>query len=113
LLISCSDSAFVVHLHELLAYLNSRGVITILVSAQHGFLNAEQSSFEAQGAVRQAISVVKNRSEEHERVIREFEISKRGIRIGSPLRQFQGVLTGNPEFSGEAETLIREKDESE
>ncbi|HSS97063.1 MAG TPA: ATPase domain-containing protein, partial [Terriglobales bacterium] len=28
-----SDSAFVVHLHELLAYLNSKGVITILVSA--------------------------------------------------------------------------------
>jgi circadian clock protein KaiC len=123
-----SDSSFVVHLHELLAYLNSRGVITILVSAQHGFLNAEQASFEAtyladlvillryfeaQGAVRQAISVVKNRSEEHERVIREFEISNGGIRIGAPLRQFQGVLTGNPEFSGEAGTLIREKDESE
>lgn len=123
-----SDTAFVVHLHELLAYLNSRGVITILVSAQRGVVNAEQATFEAtyladlvillryfeaQGAVRQAISVVKNRSEEHERVIREFEISKRGIRIGAPLRQFEGVLTGNPEFSGEAKTLIREQDESE
>jgi circadian clock protein KaiC len=123
-----SDTAFVVHLHELLAYLNSRGVITILVSAQRGVVNAEQASFEAtyladlvillryfeaRGAVRQAISVVKNRSEQHERVIREFEISQKGIRIGAPLRQFQGVLTGNPEFSGEAKTLIREQDESE
>jgi len=123
-----SDSAFVVHLHELLAYLNSRGVITILVSAQHGILNAEQASFEAtyladlvillryfeaQGSVRQAISVVKNRSEEHEHSIREFEVGKKGIRIGEPLRRFQGVLTGNPEFSGEASTLIREQDESE
>ena len=121
-----SDGSFVVHLHELLAYLNSKGVITILVSAQHGFLNAEQSSFEAtyladlvillryfeaQGLVCQAISVVKNRSEEHERAIREFQIGKSGIRIGPPLRQFQGVLTGNPQFLGESGTLIREKDE--
>lgn len=123
-----SDRSFVVHLHELLAYLNSKGVITVLVSAQHGVLNAEQSSFEAtyladlvillryfeaRGLVCQAISVVKNRSEEHERAIREFQIGKRGIRIGAPLRQFQGILTGNPEFSGEAATLIRERDESE
>jgi circadian clock protein KaiC len=123
-----SDSSFVVHLHELLAYLNSRGVITILVSAQHGVLNAEQTSFEAtyladivillryfeaQGSVRQAISVIKNRSEEHEHSIREFRVGKKGLRIGEPLRQFQGVLTGNPEFSGEAGSLIREQDESE
>ena len=121
-----SDNSFVVHLHELLAYLNSKRVITILVSAQHGFLNAEQSSFEAtyladlvillryfesQGSIRQAISVVKNRSEEHERDIREFRIGKSGIRIGTPLREFQGVLTGNPQFLGESGALIREKDE--
>jgi circadian clock protein KaiC len=123
-----SDSSFVVHLHELLAYLNSKGVITILVSAQHGFLNAEQSSFEAtyladlvillryfeaQGLVCQAISVVKNRSEEHERAIREFRIGKGGIRIGEPLREFQGILTGNPQFVGEAGTSTREKDEEQ
>jgi circadian clock protein KaiC len=123
-----SDSSFVVHLHELLAYLNSKGVITILVSAQHGFLNAEQSSFEAtyladlvillryfeaQGSVCQAISVVKNRSEEHERAIRELRIGKGGIRIGEPLREFQGILTGNPQFVGEAGTFTREKDEEQ
>lgn len=121
-----SDSSFVAHLHELLAYLNSKGVITILVSAQRGFLNAEETSFEAtyladlvillryfeaQGVVRQAISVVKNRGQEHERAIREFRIGKTGIRIGEPLRQFQGVLTGNPQFLGGSRTLIREKDE--
>jgi circadian clock protein KaiC len=122
-----SDRSFIVHLHELLTYLNSRGVITILVSAQHGILNAEQARFEAtyladlvillryfeaQGAVRQAVSVIKNRSQEHERTIREFEAGKKGIRIGEPLRQFQGVLTGTPAFSGESGTLIREQDET-
>jgi circadian clock protein KaiC len=121
-----NDRSFIVHLHELLSYLNSRGVITVLVSAQHGILNAEQTRFEAtyladlvillryfeaQGVVRQAISVVKNRSEEHERTIREFEVGKRGIRVGAPLRQFRGVLSGTPEFSGESKTLIRERDE--
>jgi circadian clock protein KaiC len=54
---------------------------------------------------------VKNRSEAHERAIREFEVGKRGIRIGEPLRQFQGVLTGTPEFAGESGRLMREQDE--
>ena len=121
-----SDRSFIVHLHELLAYLNARGVITILVSSQHGFVNVDQSSFEATyladlvillryfealGTVRQAISVVKNRSQDHERTIREFEVGRKGIRIGRPLTEFQGVLTGNPEFSGKSGTLIRDQDE--
>jgi circadian clock protein KaiC len=120
-----SDRSFIVHLHELLAYLNARGVITILVSTQHGFVNVDQSSFEAtyladlvillryfesQGTVRQAISIVKNRSHDHERTIREFEVGKDGIRIGTPLTDFQGVLSGNPEFSGKSGTLIRDQD---
>jgi circadian clock protein KaiC len=121
-----TDRSFVVHLHELLAYLNARGVITILVSAQHGFINVDQSSFEAtyladlvillryfeaQGTVCQAVSIVKNRRYDHERTIREFEVGKKGIRIGTPLTEFQGVLTGNPEFSGKSGTLIRDRDE--
>lgn len=121
-----SDRSFIVHLHELLAYLNTRGVITVLVSTQHGFINVDQSSFEAtyladlvillryfeaHGTVRQAISIIKNRSHDHERSIREFEVGKKGIRIGKPLTKFQGVLTGNPEFSGELGTLIRDQDE--
>ena len=120
-----SDRSFIVHLHELLAYLNARGVITVLVSTQHGFVNVDQSSFEATyladlvillryfealGTVRQAISIVKNRSHDHERTIREFEVGKNGIRIGTPLTEFQGVLTGNPEFSGKSGTLIRDQD---
>ena len=122
-----SDRSFIVHLHELLAYLNARGVITILVSTQHGFINVDQSSFEATyladlvillryfealGTVRQAISVIKNRSHDHERSIREFEVGKKGIRIGKPLTEFQGVLTGNPQFVGKSGTLIRDQDES-
>jgi circadian clock protein KaiC len=126
LLAMSSDRSFVSHLHELLTYLNARGVTTILVSAQHGFLNPEQTSFEAtyladlvillryfeaQGSVRQAISVAKNRSAAHERTIREFAVGMKGIQIGVPLTKFRGVLTGTTDFSGKAETLIREQDE--
>ena len=121
-----NDRSFVVHLHELLAYLNAKRVITILVSTQHGFINVDESSFEAtyladlvillryfesQGTVRQAISIIKNRSQNHERTIREFEVGKNGMQIGPPLTKFQGVLTGNPEFAGESGTLIRDQDE--
>jgi len=121
-----SERSFVVHLHELLSHLNAHGVTTIIVSAQHGVINVDQASFEATyladlvimlryfealGVVRQAISVIKNRGEEHERTIREFQVGKNGIRIGAPLQQFQGVLTGVPTFAGQANSLIREQDE--
>ena len=102
----------IAQLHELLTYLGHRGVTTFLVVAQHGLLGSGMNStldasyladnvilfryFEVEGEVRQLISVVKKRSGGHERTLREFGISKTGIRIGEPLRNFQGVLTGTP-----------------
>jgi circadian clock protein KaiC len=62
--------------------------------------------FEAFGEVRQAIAVVKKRSGGHERTIREFQLSSQGIRIGGPLKHFQGVLTGVPQFTGRSDALI-------
>jgi circadian clock protein KaiC len=56
--------------------------------------------FEALGRVRRAISVIKKRAGAHEDTIREFRISDRGIQIGRPLQQFQGVLRGVPTFMG-------------
>jgi circadian clock protein KaiC len=52
--------------------------------------------FEADGEVKQAISVVKNRSGDHERSIRELRI-KGGVVVGEPLLGFRGVLSGIPE----------------
>jgi circadian clock protein KaiC len=54
--------------------------------------------FEARGAVRQAISVLKKRSGPHEKTIREFRLDASGISIGEPLAEFQGVLTGVPVY---------------
>jgi circadian clock protein KaiC len=109
-------------LHELLAYLNAHGVLTIMTTAQHGMLNTADTTsfeltyladlviylryFEAGGSVRKAISVIKNRLSAHETSIREFEITDKGLEIGQPLRQFEGILSGIPRFVGEAEDLL-------
>lgn len=106
-------------LHELLAYLNQQGIITIMVLAQQGLVGTMQSTvdltyladtvvlsryYEARGEVKQALSVIKKRSGNHERTIREMRSDKNGIWLGEPLRDLQGVLTGIPTFiKGEPE----------
>jgi circadian clock protein KaiC len=111
-------------LHELLAYLNQQGVITIMVLAQQGLVGIMQSTvdltylsdtvvlsrfYEVRGEVKQALSVIKKRSGNHERTIREMWVDKNGISVGQPLRDLQGVLTGVPSFVSQspAETSVR------
>ena len=115
------EGFLIMQMHELLTYLNHRGVLSILILAQHGFLDAMRSPvdlsylsdtvlmvryFEAGGEFRQALSVVKKRSGAHERAIREFRMGPKGLHIGPPLVQFRGILTGTPELrDNEAELL--------
>ena len=111
---SMPDEKFlIIQLHELLTYLGQRGVATVLVAAHHGLISAYMTApvdasyladavllmryFEAEGDVRQAISVVKMRGGAHERTIREFAMRDGSITIGNPLRDYRGVLTGVPE----------------
>ena len=117
-----SERFLLAQLHELLAYLNAHGVLTIMTTAQHGMLNTTDTTsfeltyladlviylryFETGGRVRKAISVIKNRLSAHETSIREFEITDKGLEIGSPLRQFEGILSGIPRFVGGAEDLM-------
>jgi circadian clock protein KaiC len=63
--------------------------------------------FEAGGEVRQAISIVKKRSGRHERTIREFKIDKSGVRVGPPLHEFHGILSGIPTFTGSAKKMLK------
>ena len=113
-------------LHELSAYLNQQGVLTIFILAQQGLTSAAESPvelsyladtvvnvrfFEVTGEVKKAVSVVKKRSGPHERTIREFMLEpERGIRIGPPLREFRGVLTGVPEFHGATRQIMTRSD---
>jgi circadian clock protein KaiC len=113
LLQAMPDERFVLlQLHDLLMYLGQKGVLTLLVLAQHGVIGTTLNGpadmsyladtvvlvrfFEADGAVRRAISIVKKRTGRHETTIREYALGDGGIVIGEPLTAFHGVLTGVP-----------------
>ena len=102
----------IVQLHELLTFLGQAGVATLMIGAQHGVIGAQMQSpvdasyladavvllrfFESDGEVRQAISVMKKRGGAHERTIRDFRMTAEGLKVGLPLREFRGILTGVP-----------------
>lgn len=115
------EQALILHMHELLQYLNRQGVMTFLTVAQHGLVGDMKSPvdvtyladtvmllryFEARGRVRRAISVVKKRTGHHEDTIREFMIDTDGITLGEPLVAFQGVLRGVPTLVGDDAGLL-------
>lgn len=110
------ENALILHMHELLQYLNRQGANTVITVAQHGLVGDMRSPvdvtyladtvillryFEAQGRVRRAISVIKKRTGQHEDTIREFRIRNEGLTLGEPLTGFQGILRGVPLFVGE------------
>lgn len=113
LLNAMPDERFlVIQLHELLTFLGQQGVCTILTLAQQGVIGSNMTSpldlsyiadsvvlfryYESSGSVKQAISVMKKRSGPHERTIRELSFGHRGVQVGPPLENFEGVLTGVP-----------------
>src|SRR5262249_40056571 len=65
--------------------------------------------FEASGAVRQAVSVIKKRNGSHERSVRELNLGARGLRVGPPLREFIGRLSWAAEYGG-SERLLGDTD---
>jgi circadian clock protein KaiC len=110
------------HLHEMFAYLNQKGVVTIMVVAQHGMIVGTPGGgdvdvsyladsvllfryFESRGEILQAISVFKKRTGAHERTLRQLKITERGVVVGEPLREFRGVMTGVPQYDGKGEIL--------
>lgn len=110
--------------HELLAYLNRNGVISILVVGQYGLVGSMQAPidmsyladsvvllryFESEGSVHQAISMLKKRTGKHERTIREYRIDQGGLLLGDPLSEFQGVLTGVPTYVGQEGDLMKKR----
>jgi circadian clock protein KaiC len=111
----------ILHIHELLQYLNRQGATTFLTVAQHGLVGDMKAPvdvtyladtvillryFEASGRVRRAVSVIKKRAGTHEKTIREFEIGDHGLSLGEPLEGFQGVLRGVPNFVGRGSGLM-------
>jgi circadian clock protein KaiC len=115
------EKFLVLHMHELLQYLNRLGANTFLTVTQHGLVGDMSTPvdvtfladtvvllryFEASGQVRRAISIIKKRAGPHEQTIREFRIGRGGLQIGAPLHEFQGVLRGVPIYVGTPQPLF-------
>jgi circadian clock protein KaiC len=117
------ESDLALHMHELLEFLNQKGVSTFLVLGQQNLLGQGSSDinisyladnalimryFEAGASVRRAVSVLKKRSGTHENTIRELRFGSDGIQLGEPLAEFKGVLSGTPESVEVAQASIKE-----
>lgn len=118
------ERQLVLQMHELLSYLNQQGVATLLLNAQQEQIGSIFSAinisyiadavlllrfFEVEGSVHKALAVIKNRGGEHESTIRELRIDHSGVRIGAPLTEFRGILTGTPTYQGETNPLLKER----
>ena len=118
-----TETFLTIQMHELLTYLNEHGVLTLMTLAQHGLLGAAMTSpvdityladtvvvlryFEAFGNVMQALAVIKKRTGGHERTIRQFHLASNGdTDSASCSKQFEGVLTGVPQYRGDRNALI-------
>lgn len=122
------ESSLVLHIHELLQFLNRQGTNTFLTVAQHGLVGDMKAPvdityladtvillryFEAKAQVRRAISVIKKRAGRHEDTIREYRIGSKGLSIGPPLVDFQNVLHGVPHFVGDVSLIDRAEGSAE
>ena len=118
------ENSLILHMHELLQYLNRQGAATFMTVAQHGLVGDMNAPvdvtyladtvvllryFEALGSVKRAISIIKKRTGPHESTIREYRIDRRGLTIGAPLENFHGVLRGVPTFVGGRTPLLEEQ----
>jgi circadian clock protein KaiC len=118
------EKQLILQMHEMLSYLNQQGVVTLLINPQSGLVGGMATSlnvsyvadavvlirfFEADGRIRKAISILKNRGGPHEDTIRELRIDGGGVRVGEPLTQFRGVMTGTPEYVGKGDPLMEDR----
>jgi circadian clock protein KaiC len=118
------EQHLVLQMHEILTYLNQKGVVTLLLLAHHGLIGQMAAPvnmtylcdavvllrfFESGGRLRRAMSIVKKRTGPHEDTIREFRISCTGVTVGEPLDQFRGILTGAPYFEGKQSDLLKDQ----
>ncbi len=116
-----SDNFLLLQMHELLSYLSQQGVVSLMVLGQHGVTGELRSDvdisyladtvmllrfFEAEGMVRKSVAVIKTRTTDHERSIREFTIDSSGINFGPPITSFSGILSGVPSYTRDASALM-------
>ncbi len=110
----------ILQLHELVSWLGSAGVLTLMIITDHG-LQADRQEidasyladavlqlrhFEAHGAMHRCIAMIKKRDGAHETTIRQFRTGPDGVDVGPPLRDFRGVLGNAPVYHGARDQVM-------
>ena len=112
--LSVRGNELVIHIHALCKYLQNMGVAVLLINEVETITGdfrpteigisyiADNIVFlrylEMQGELRKAIGVLKKRMSDFEKTLREFEITRYGIKVGKPLTNLRGILKGSPEW---------------
>jgi circadian clock protein KaiC len=119
------EQYLILQMHELLTYLNQKGVTSMMVLGQHGLIGEVRSDidlsylsdttvllrfFESNGRLRRAVTIMKNRTAEHAMTIHELQLSPSGLVIGEPLLGFEGVLSGLPTYRGSTPMMPMQSD---
>jgi len=113
--LSVRGQDLVTHLHALSKYLQSVGVAVILINEVEYITGEFRATdfgisymadnivfmryIELQGEMRRAIGVLKKRLTDFEKTLREYQVTRYGIKVGKPLTDLRGILTGTPEWS--------------
>lgn len=113
--LSLRGGDLVAHLHALCKYLQNMGVAVLLINEVEAITGefkvteagvsylADSIIFlrylEIQGELRKAIGVLKKRLSDFERSVREIKVTQYGIKVGKPLTELRGILTGRVEWS--------------
>ena len=115
------NDELVSNLHSLGRYLKNMGVSVIMVEEVKNITGGFQATdvgisyladnivflrhLELRGEMRKVIGVLKMRTSDFERTLREFEITEHGITVGEPLTQLQGILSGTPEWTNTGDSI--------
>ncbi len=118
------ENSLILHMHELLQYLNRQGAATFMTVAQHGLVGDMKAPvdityladtvillryFEAIGSVRRAMSIIKKRTgASRGRRSASISIDNRGLDRRRAARRIPGVLRGVPVYVGEGKPLLED-----
>lgn len=106
-------------MQALTRFLQNMGVTVIIISEHDSMTGEVQATgaglsyladnvvllqhLELRGEIQKAIGVLKKRTSDYERMLREFHITENGVKVGEPMENLQGVLTGTPRIREESD----------
>ncbi len=104
------DEEFFSFSKRLNTYLKYRGVTTIFTAATSSLMGSETLTdirlssvtdniimmryVEIQGELRQVLNIIKTRGSSHNKDLRGYSITEKGLEIGQSLKGFEGIMTG-------------------